>query len=218
MEQNPRNTAPPNELRGLAALMERYVDGDDRAFGELHARLEPRVRGLVRRRISDPEAASDLVQAIFVKAHLARGRFTSPEGADPDRAVVVWYSAIARNAAIDALRKIYRRRAHAQQVSDKVTGEQFERIVDEQPDVETRMSDREQRDEIRALVREAVDSLPPMQREVLELHKLQGLSMREISERLSVREGTLRVRAHRAYKAFADRMRQLMPGLSESPA
>lgn len=35
------------------------------------------------------------------------------------------------------------------------------------------------------------------------MHKLDGMTMAEISEQLGVREGTLRVRAHRGYKALA---------------
>jgi RNA polymerase sigma-70 factor (ECF subfamily) len=35
------------------------------------------------------------------------------------------------------------------------------------------------------------------------MHKLEGKTMAEISEELGVREGTLRVRAHRGYKALA---------------
>lgn len=193
--------------KGLGALMTRYVDGDEAAFRELHRRLQPRVRMWVQRRIRDPEAASDIVQAVFVKAHLARDRFEVAEGGDRDRAVSVWYSAIARNAAIDALRKIYRRKAHAVQVGDDVTGEMLERLVDHEPDIEVQLAARELRDSTRRVVRDAVATLPPLQREVLELHKFEGLSMREISDRLSVREGTLRVRAHRAYKALAERLR-----------
>ena len=40
---------------------------------------------------------------------------------------------------------------------------------------------------IRASVREAIAGLPDSQREVVRLHKLEGLSMKEISERLDVR-------------------------------
>lgn len=207
-----RNTSHPRD-QGLGALMRRYVDGDEQAFRDLHRRLEPRVRIWVGRKIREPEAARDIVQAVFIKAHLARERFVVADDADADRAVTVWYSAIARNAAIDAVRKIYRRRAHATQVGHEVTGELFERVASDEPDAEARISQAEGRAATRELVRDAVAQLPATQREVLELHKFQGLSMREISTRLSVREGTLRVRAHRAYKALAERLRPQMGSL-----
>ncbi len=204
--------------RGLGALMARYVDGDERAFRELHRRLEPRVRQWVRRKIREPEAANDIVQAVFVKAHLARDRFVVGPDSDPDRAVSVWYGAIARNAAIDALRKIYRRKAHATQVGPEQTGEQFERLASAELDAEARLVAVEGREATRAIVRQAVADLPRLQREVLEMHKFEGLTMREISDRLEVREGTLRVRAHRAYKALAERLRPLFGGATPDPA
>ena len=49
----------------------------------------------------------------------------------------------------------------------------------------------------------ALAQLPAGQREIVELHKFQGLSMSEIATRLKIREGAVRVRAHRAYKALA---------------
>lgn len=199
---------------GLGALMQRYMDGDDKAFAELYARLSPRVSGLVRRRISDPEAAKDLEQAIFAKAHLARHRYVTPEGRDADRAVWTWYATIARNASVDALRKIYRQRAHATRVES--TGEEalVERLQSEALNIEESILDDEQRELIRQSVREAIAELPASQREVVSMHKLDGLSMREISEKLHVREGTLRVRAHRAYKALASKLTAFSPAMA----
>ena len=63
--------------------------------------------------------------------------------------------------------------------------------------------DREDGDEVARRVREAIEQLPPGQREVVKLHKLRGMSMADIGQRLGVRPGALRVRAHRAYKALA---------------
>ena len=47
------------------------------------------------------------------------------------------------------------------------------------------------------------------------MHKLSGMPMAEISDRLGVRPGALRVRAHRAYKALA---RMLSPETAATPA
>ena len=52
-------------------------------------------------------------------------------------------------------------------------------------------------------IREAIMLLPAGQREVVELHKLRGMTMAQVAERLEIREGAARVRAHRGYKALA---------------
>lgn len=199
---------------GLGELMRRYVDGDERAFSELHARLSPRVTGLLRRRISNPETAKDLEQAIFAKAHLARHRFATPEGRDPDRAVWTWYATISRNASVDALRKVYRQRAHLIQIDSSTEESLVERLQSDSSNAEEQIVSTQERELIRESVREAIAALPASQREVVQLHKLEGLSMREISERLDVREGTLRVRAHRAYRSLTERLAVFAPAMA----
>jgi RNA polymerase sigma-70 factor (ECF subfamily) len=188
---------------GLATQMERYLDGDQRAFRELFDRLAPQVRAQIRGKISDAATAEDLLQQTFMKAHGARDRFVTPGGTDPDRAVAVWYAAIARNATIDHLRRIYRERAVRLDTSGEATLDLLDSLRDTAPSSEERAIDREQQQGLAARIRAALSSLPSNQREVVTMHKLQGRPMAEIAEELGVREGTLRVRAHRGYKALS---------------
>jgi RNA polymerase sigma-70 factor, ECF subfamily len=192
-----------DRYEGLAELMEGYLDGDDRSFSLLYERLSPLVRTQIRGKISNPATAEDLVQATFLKAHGARERFATPEGASPDRAVAVWYSTIARNATIDHLRRVYRERAVKLDTAGEDTVELLESMRDLSPDGETIAVEQERQLSIAARIRQALAVLPPSQREVVAMHKLDGMTMAEISEKLGVREGTLRVRAHRGYKALA---------------
>lgn len=188
-------------IDGLFALMDRYIDGDPRAFSELHDKLSPRLRGFVLRLVRDDAAVDDLVQLTLLKAHLARERFAL-QGGDPDGAVQAWYFAICRNVTMDFLRTRYRgesrRAASSPDGQDPVAA-----LPDEGPNPEELGQAVEREDEIVEAVRNAIAQLPPGQREVVELHKLRGMSMADIAERLSVREGAVRVRAHRAYKALA---------------
>ena len=200
---SPRKRTP--ETRGLHELMERYVDGDPSAFSRLHGRLSPRLRGLLLTMVRDEATVDDLVQLTLLKAHLARDRFAL-QGGDPDGAVQGWYFAIARNVAMDFLRTQYRR---ARRRADGDDGDAVDGLPDDGPDPEQLGQRVEHEEEIVRRVREAIARLPPGQREVVELHKLRGMSMAQIAERLAVREGAVRVRAHRAYKALA---RLLAPG------
>ncbi|MFO7567279.1 MAG: RNA polymerase sigma factor [Enhygromyxa sp.] len=192
-----------DRYEGLSELMELYLDGDERAFTRLYERLSPLVRTQIRGKISNPATAEDLVQATFLKAHGARERFATPEGASPDRAVAVWYSTIARNATIDHLRRVYRERAVKLDTAGEDTVELLESLRDPLPDSEAVAVEQERQLNLAARVRQALAGLPQNQREVVTMHKLDGMSMAEISEKLGVREGTLRVRAHRGYKALA---------------
>lgn len=188
---------------GLSELMESYLDGDERAFALLYQRLSPLMRAQIRGKISNPATAEDLLQATFMKAHSARDRFATPAGSSPDRAVAVWYSTIARNATIDHLRRLYRERAVKLDTAGDDTVELLDSLRDPRPDSETLALEQERQLGIAARIRASLARLPQSQREVVSMHKLEGMTMAEISEQLGVREGTLRVRAHRGYKALA---------------
>ena len=189
-------------IDGLYALMDRYIDGDPRAFSALHAMLSPRLRGFVLRMVRDDASVDDLVQLTLLKAHLARERFVLQGSGDPDGAVQAWYFAICRNVTMDFLRTRYR--GESRKAAPSPDGQDpVASLPDAGPNPEELGQAVEREDEIVEAVRNAIAQLPPGQREVVELHKLRGMSMAEIAERLAVREGAVRVRAHRAYKALA---------------
>lgn len=188
------------DTKGLFALMDRYCDGDPRAFARLHAALTPRLRGFLIKLVRDESTADDLLQLTFLKAHLARDRFCVP-GGDPDGAVRGWYFAIARNLALDHLRQRGRRERREVRLSREDDREL--ELADAAASIEDAALSLEHSETVVEQVREALSQLPPGQREVVELHKLQGMSMAEVAERLDIREGAARVRAHRGYKALA---------------
>jgi RNA polymerase sigma-70 factor, ECF subfamily len=191
---------PRQSIDGLHRLMEQYIDGDERAFARLHGLLLPRLRARLGRISRNAALVDDLVQLTFMRAHQARDRFEVAD-ARPDRAVEAWYLAIARNVALDHLRHDYRReRRHALlEARGDLAGMGVSRPS---PDAEEVELDREAAAQTAARVHAALERLPPGQREVVQLHKLGGLSMAQIAGRLGVRPGALRVRAHRAYKAL----------------
>ena len=184
--------------------MDRYIDGDPQAFARLHAALGPRLRGFLMKLVRDEATVDDLLQLTFLKAHLARDRFKL-QGGDPDGAVQGWYFAIARNVAMDHLRARGRRdRRHVDLAGQKGESERPQLELRDQGDsIEQLAVETERAAEIVDEVRAAIANLPASQREVVELHKLRGLSMAEVAARLQIREGAARVRAHRGYKALA---------------
>jgi len=191
--------------QSLASLMRHYLAGNERALARLFRSLAPRLRSRLAMHVSDPSRVDDLLQLTFVKAHQYRDRFQWGDG-DPDRAVLRWYALVARNVSIDDLRHRVRARRRLERVQlDGLTdlGSAFV-AAPGHSDAEDELVDDEQRAATVARVREAVAALPRAQREIIELHKLRGLSTVELARRLHVRPGTLRVRAHRAYRRLAE--------------
>lgn len=177
-----------SDRSALEHLMERYADGDPRAFDRLFAELEGPVRGSLRRWLRTDDKVDDAFQTTLLKLHASRARYR--RGAP----VLPWVLTIARNVALDHLRS---RVAKERSLDDEAAA----RIPDRE--VEPPLWRQEDEREVTRAVQNAVDQLPASSRHVVRLHKLEGRSMAEVAEILGIKEGAARVRAHRGYKALA---------------
>lgn len=160
-------------------LMRAYVDGDDAAFRALFERYGPIIFGMVKRRLHDDELARELTQQTFFRLHGARNDFRQGSRLRP------WLLTIAMNLVREHWRK-KKRRKHVDVDVDTREAPAADK---------SRLELQERRDILLA----ALDTLPPGQRDVIELHWFQERPYREIAEIVGSSEGAVRVRAHRAY-------------------
>ena len=158
--------------------------GDEQAYESLLHALVPSLRGFVRRRLSDPHAAEDVVQAVLLSIHRARHTWRAERPFGP------WWRAIARNAVIDAARR--RGRRAAREVPLAPEHEAF--TADGATDVATEALSPE--------LRGALEQLSPSQREAIELLHVEDLSVAEAALRAGTTPGALKVRAHRGIAAL----------------
>lgn len=150
--------------------------GDDAAFEELYRRYRRRVAGFVARMVGDVDRAEDVAQEAFLSA-LRRLRAT-----DNAIAFKPWMFEIAKNAAIDHLRRAGR----AEEVSLHSDGAL--RPGDElrlaggtvPPDLAYEGKER------LARLTGAFESLSDNHWQILVLRELEGLSYREIGERMGL--------------------------------
>lgn len=168
----------------FSRLMAAAQDGDQRAYAVLLQAVTPFLRAQVRRNLRNPADAEDVVQEILLTIHRVRQTY------DPARPFMPWLVAIARRRVIDRLRAKGRQDAREVIVApddETFTGAAAKR-EEEEPDHEALMA--------------AVARLPQGQRLAVELLKFQDLSLREASEKSGMSIGSLKVAAHRAYKAL----------------
>jgi len=153
--------------------------GDRSAYDALLREIASLLRGFFGSRADCNEAAEDLVQETLVSIHRARHTYM------PDRPFAPWMYAIARCRLADHWRK--RARRVPQVALDEMTS--AEGAVEEPAD--NVLNDR---------IRETLDGLPVGQRKVLQLLKLDGLSIKETARKLQMTEAAVKVAAHRAYE------------------
>lgn len=137
---------------------------------ELHRRFAPVIHGIALS-VVGPADADDVTQEVFLKV------FHRIADLRDDAALPAWLCGIARNAALDFLRR--RKRAQAAPLE-----------LDPQA--------RDDGDaELAAHVLDLVRSLPEAYRETLVLRLVEGLSGPEIAERTGLTHGSVRVNLHR---------------------
>lgn len=124
--------------------------------------------------LRDRAAAEDVTMAAFERAYRRRGTFDRRRG--NERA---WLFTIARNAALDELR---RRKRTAPLVGDPVDLEQV--VGEDDPDQ-------------RAAVRAALSGLDPRERELVTLKFIAGLSNAELGEVIGTSASNAGTRLHR---------------------
>ena len=162
------------------ALIARWRNGDQRAAAELVARHAP---ALARYAVSmgARDEIEELVQDTFVRA------FGSLDGFREESSLLTWLFTIERRLLLDR-RRAERRAGHQVEIAEAHAATAHT-ALDGMLAVET-----EER------VRQAVDRLTPMQREVFLLRVNEGLAYREIAELVGTTEGAARVHYHNAMR------------------
>ena len=172
-----------------AAWMRAALAGDAVAYQALLLALTPVLRAIARRgcqRVGLTAAdAEDVVQETLLAIHLKRQTW------QPDMPIMPWVRAIARNKLVDALRRRGRR------------GREID--IDDVSDVLAAAPE-----EDRAVVNDVakhLHNLAPGQRNVVQAVAIDGISIRETAQRLTMSEGAVRVALHRGLAVLAQRLR-----------
>jgi len=150
----------------------------DIAFERLYRSSRDDVYAYVASLLRDAPAAEEVTAAAFERAYRKRNRF-DPERGDPR----AWLFGIARNAALDELR---RRGRQAELAAEPADIESFGPAEG----TETR--------ERRLAVSAALEQLDPSERELIALKFFAGLANAEIAQVLGLSESNAGTKLHRA--------------------
>jgi RNA polymerase sigma-70 factor, ECF subfamily len=154
-------------------LVSRVRASDQNAMGTLYDRYSPLVYAVGLRVLSDTAAAEDVLQEVFMQLWCNPARFDASRGS-----LGAWLAVIARNRAIDVLRK----RHFESDIEDIVVS------------VEPDLASEADRSRAAKSVRGALNGMHPAQRQALEMAFFEGLTHTEIAAKTGEPLGTIKTR------------------------
>lgn len=170
-------------------LVRAMASGDTEiALMRFYDRFSGMVMALFVRMLGSHAEAEELLQEVFVELWKRAGQYDAKRAA-----VSTWVITIARSRALDALRARQRRGGGRH---DQVEELFMRAPTEDRPDAQAALSARS------AAVHAALADLPDAQRDALELAYFEGLSHREIAERLGEPLGTIKSRIVAAMKVL----------------
>jgi RNA polymerase sigma-70 factor, ECF subfamily len=168
------------------SLISAIRSGDESAMAALYDRYSGIVYSVALRVLGDTSAAEDILQEVFIQLWRNPATFNSSRGN-----LGAWLAVIARNRAIDSVRK----RRSETDIEDVVVSIESDLAGDAE---RARAMDR---------VRRALGSMPPAQRSALEMAYFEGLTHTEIASKTGEPLGTVKTRIRAGLlalrKAFA---------------
>jgi RNA polymerase sigma factor (sigma-70 family) len=193
-------------------LAARALQGDRGAFAAIYERYFDQVFDLASRLLQDRDAAADVAQDTFMK--LLGGSGVRP----PQASARAWLFTIARNAAIDELRK--RKRLTPLPSTETEGGEElaFDQV---DTDPETNPEEALRRQELAALVWQSAAGFNPNEYTLLDLSLRKGLEPEEIAEALGTSRGNVYTMLSRLKDTLEDSVTALLlarRGRGECPA
>ncbi len=158
-------------------VVSRARRGDLEAFEELVRSCQAPIYRFVLRIVREPATAEDVTQEAFLRAYRMLPRFRG------EAKFTTWLYRIARNAAVDSMRRGAHQRRLAERAEPQVP-------VDDPA--------------LRMTIAAAVEGLSPHLREAFVVIEVVGLTYREAAVVLGVPTGTLKSRMHAARKALME--------------
>jgi RNA polymerase sigma factor (sigma-70 family) len=164
--------------QALTATAEEAPREADLAFERLYRSSRDDVYAYVASLLRDPSAAEEVTAAAFERAYRKRSRFDRARG-EPR----AWLFGIARNAALDELRR---------------RGRQAELAVEPADLVSVPAHESAEASETRLALASGLGALDPRERELIALKYFAGLANAEIATVLGISESNAGTKLHRA--------------------
>jgi RNA polymerase sigma factor (sigma-70 family) len=201
--QTPANGAlEPDAVVSDHKLVAQVRRGDDRAFELLYERYHRRIHAYVFGMVKDHQRAEDVTQEVFVSA-LRRMRATErPIAFKP------WVYEIAKNACIDQFRRSKRAEEVSFDAEEGLAPSDYGRLVSPEPVPDAALAAKQQLEQVVG----AFGGLSDAHHEILVLRELEGLSYREIGDKMGMSRPAVESTLFRARRRLSEEYDELASG------
>ena len=186
-------------MTDVKTLIFRAQAGDDQAFADLMRTHYAFVYAIVIGIVDNPQDTEEIVQDVFVNTYRGLAQY---EERTKFRS---WLAKIARNRALNWTRD--------QRIENVSINELHEHKL-QTPDA---LADQLIRAEQRVLIRDALETLSPKDRELTRSYYLDGASYEELIRTHGLSYKAISVRLSRAKRKLSKRLRHLLTGVFVSP-
>jgi RNA polymerase sigma-70 factor (ECF subfamily) len=177
------------------SLIEQCLAGDQLAWEQVVRQNWRKVFNVAYKFVGKHDEAEDLTQDIFLKIFKALNTF------DRRANFQTWIISISRNLCIDHYRSVRKER---QTIARDVDSNDLQPATSERgPYAQAEHQD------LKAQLRQALDTLPITLRTAVVLRDLQELSYQEIADRLGLPEGTVKSRINRGRIELAHQLKRV---------
>src|SRR5438067_3160022 len=171
-------------------LMAMVQQREEQALGHLYDRYSGVVKSVVLKTIHNEAESDDLLQEIFMEVWNRSASFDPQKGRP-----LGWLITLSRRRAIDRLRK----REAYQRAEERLKVE-----VEQQPDAWTvHPEDELIHGDVREVLQRILETLPPAQKQAIELAFYKGMSQREIATHTGIPLGTIKTRLELGLKKIS---------------
>ena len=177
------------------SLIEQCLKGDQAAWETIVRQNWRKVFNVAYKFVGKHDEAEDLTQDIFLKIFRALATF------DRRANFQTWIVSISRNLCIDHYRSVRKER---QTIAREVDAGELQPASPERGPYQAA-----EHQDLRALLRQALQTLPATLRTAVILRDLQELSYQEIADQLRLPEGTVKSRINRGRIELAHQLKRL---------
>jgi len=154
-------------------LVKKLKDGDSFAFEVLFYKYRNKIKGFAKKMVPAQIDPEEIVQEVFVRVWLKR------ETINPDKDFQSYLFSIAKHLILDHLKSAVNRKLY-------FVGEHFQHdlLAEDGADIQIP-------DGVEEKLLSLIEQIPERRREIFLLNRFEGLSYKQIAERLNISENTV---------------------------